>query len=253
MRNFEGKVALVTGGASGIGAATASLLVERGAAVMLMDQDRAAGQQKQAALRSEGARCELFVGDVSSPEACRMAVEETVKRLGALDVLVNNAGGGRLVAAEQLSDAEWRHMQAINADSTFYMSREALRVMAAQGGGAIVVLLTAAILRTATCDGMSSIPKAAVASMVRQLARDAGRLDVRCNGVAPGAMRTSKVMDVAALDPYERHLVQEFVADTPSGRLNDPETVAELIAFLLSDRAASISGQIIAADGGYSA
>ena len=149
-----------------------------------------------------------------------------------------------------------RHVDGKQGDvvlGNFHLLQAGTRLLAAQGGGAIVVLLTAAILRTATCDGMSSIPKAAVASMVRQLARDAGRLDVRCNGVAPGAMRTSKVMDVAALDPYERHLVQEFVADTPSGRLNDPETVAELIAFLLSERAASISGQIIAADGGYSA
>ena len=248
MRNFEGKVALVTGGASGIGAATASLLVERGAAVMLMDQDRAAGEQKQAALRSEGARCELFVGDVSSPEACRMAVGETVKHLGALDVLVNNAGGGRLVAAEQLSDAEWRHMQAINADSTFYMSREALRVMAAQGHGAIVNM--------ASIYGVVGFPnhvaytaaKGAVISLTRALGIEYAARNIRVNAVAPG-MIVTPLIHKNLTDEHRRAFMQLH----PMARLGRPEEVARAICFLASDEASFITGTCLAVDGGYTA
>ena len=99
---------------------------------------------------------------------------------------------------------------------------------------------------------MSSIPKAAVACMIRKLARDVGPLNVRCNGIAPGVVDTDEVADIAAMAPWTRGLVQTFVNDTSVGRYNDPETIAAL-ASLISDVAADISGQIIGEDGGYSA
>ena len=207
-----------------------------------------------AELRAQGRDVEAVRVDVRDAAEVAAFLRATAAVDGRLAGIVS-ANGNRFPVRplQDVDEGDFRRIVEVDVFGNFHVLQAGTRLLAAQGGGAIVVLLTAAILRTATCDGMSSIPKAAVASMIRQLARDAGRLDVRCNGVAPGAMRTSKVMDVEVLDPYERHLVQEFVADTPSGRLNDPETVAELIAFLLSDRAASISGQIIAADGGYSA
>ena len=136
---------------------------------------------------------------------------------------------------------------------TFHILQAATRLLAARGGGAVVVFLTAAVMRTAIYDGMSSISKTAVAGMIRQMARDAGPLNVRVNGIAPGVVDTDKLADVSALPPYKRKLVETFITDTPLPRLNNPQTIAALAAFLTTPVAADISGQIIGTDGGYSA
>lgn len=207
-----------------------------------------------AELRALGRDVEAVKVDVRNSAEVETFLRATAAVDGRLAGIVS-ANGNRFPVRplQDVDERDFRRIIEVDVFGTFHVLQAGTRLLAEQGDGAIIVLLTAAILRMATYDGMSSIPKAAVAAMIRQLARDAGRFNVRCNGVAPGAMRTNKVMDVEVLDPYERHLVQEFVADTPLGRLNDPETVAELTAFLLLDRAACISGQVIGADGGYSA
>lgn len=194
---------------------------------------------------------QVDVRDAAAVDAFLRATAAIDGRLGG----VISANGNRFPVCplQDVEEADFRRIVDVDVFGSFNVMKSATRVLAAQGGGAIVVLLTAAILRTALYDGMSSIPKAAVASMIRQLARDAGASNVRCNGVAPGVVRTDKVADLQALDPHRRHLVEEFVQGTPLGRLNDPETIAALVAFLISDPAHDISGQIIGADGGYSA
>lgn len=168
---------------------------------------------------------------------------------------VISANGSRFAVypLHEADFAEFRRVMELDVYGSFHIMQAATRRMGATGGGGIVLFLTAAILRTAAYDGMSSIPKTAVAGMIRQLARDAGPLNIRCNGVAPGVVDTDKVADIAALPPYTRSMVETFMQTTSLQRFNNPDTIAALATFLISDVAADISGQIIGADGGYSA
>ncbi|MFD1611454.1 SDR family NAD(P)-dependent oxidoreductase [Sphingomonas tabacisoli] len=149
--------------------------------------------------------------------------------------------------------AEFRRVMELDVYGSFHIMQSAARRMALTGGGPIVVLLTAAILRTAAYDGMSSIPKMAVGGMIRQLARDAGAMNIRCNGIAPGVVDTDKVDEIPNLPKYKRTLVENFMQDTVLRRYVDPNNIASLALWLLSDDATDISGQIIGADAGYSA
>lgn len=207
-----------------------------------------------AELRAQGRDVEATRVDARSAadvEAFLGAAADIDGRLAG--VISANGAGFPPCPLHEVEEAEFRRIVEVDVFGTFHIMKSATRLLGERGGGSIVVLLTAAVLRTAIFDGMSAVPKSAVASMVRQLARDAGPLNVRCNGIAPGVVDTDKVADIEALPGYAKRLVQTFVTDTPVGRFNNPETIAALAAFLISDVAADISGQIIGADGGYSA
>ena len=207
-----------------------------------------------AELRSLGHDADASQVDVRNAGAVDSFLRATAAIDGRLAGVVSANGAGFPVCPlHEVEESEFRRIVEIDVFGTFHIMKAATRLLGERGGGAIVVLLTAAVMRTAIYDGMSAIPKTAVAGMVRQLARDAGPLNVRCNGIAPGVVDTDKVANIEALSGYTKRLVQEFVADTPVGRFNDPECIAALAAFLISDVAADISGQIIGADGGYSA
>lgn len=207
------------------------------------------------ALRAQGLDVDAVQVDVRDAASVEHFVATTTGIDGRLAGVVSANGNHFAVAPlHECDPSELRRVLDVDVMGSFHILQSAARHLAAQpGGGSIVVLLTAAVMRTAIYDGMSAIPKAALATMVRQLARDAGVHDVRCNAVAPGVVKTDKVANIAALDPHRRRLVETFIADTPLGRLNDPECVAALCAFLISAAARDISGQIIGADGGYSA
>ena len=207
-----------------------------------------------AGLRSEGRDVEGVKVDVRSAEAVDTFLRATAEIDGRLaGVISANGAGFPVCPLHEVEEAEFRRIVEVDIFGTFHILKSATRLLGKTGGGSIAILLTAAVMRTAIFDGMSAIPKTAVAGMIRQLARDAGPLNVRCNGIAPGVVATDKVADIEALTGYTKRLVKTFVADTPVGRLNNPESIAALAAFLVSEGAADISGQIIGVDGGYSA
>ncbi|MFN7001478.1 MAG: SDR family NAD(P)-dependent oxidoreductase, partial [Elioraea tepidiphila] len=190
---FVGKRALVTGGAAGIGLATARALGADGARLALLDIDAARLDEAAAELRSTGAEVHAFPASVADPDAVRAAFAALDSRWGGLDILVNNAGVIGKRAALDLTDEAWSRVMRINLDGVFYCAREAGRRMVAQGSGAIVNLgsiysLVAAPERLAYCAS-----KAAVAAMTKVLAIEWAAHGVRVNAVAPGYVYTPMV------------------------------------------------------------
>jgi NAD(P)-dependent dehydrogenase (short-subunit alcohol dehydrogenase family) len=244
---LDGRTAIVTGGASGIGAATARLMASRGAAVLVVDIDRNGAEQLCREITATGGSAHAFAADLTDAMRTDDAVAAAFDAFGRLDILVNNAGTGGRGPSHELSDAEWRRVLALNLDSVFYMARAAVRPMLAQGSGAIVNI--ASIFGHVGIGGRAaySASKAGVVNLTRALALEYGRSGIRVNAVCTGVIRTPLIAhnDLAQLTA---------LADLhPIGRLGEAEEVAEAVAFLAGDAASFITGASLMVDGGYTA
>lgn len=204
-------------------------------------------------LRAGGADVAFSQVDVRDAAAVEGFLRGLAQGRGLAGVASANGAPFPVGPLYEASEQDFRRIAEVDIFGSFHILQSAARHLAAAGGGPIVLFLTAAVLRSAVWDGMSSITKAAVAGMIRQMARDAGPLNVRVNGVAPGVAQTDKLADLSVLSGHKRELVDAFIRDTPLPRLNDIRSIAAMTAFLLSPVAADISGQIIGTDGGYSA
>lgn len=244
---FSGRAAIVTGGASGIGAATARLLAARGAAVLVVDLDRQAADRLCDEIASSGGSAHPFVADLTEATATDGAVAAALDAFGRLDILVNNAGTGGRGPSHELSDAEWRRVLALNLDSVFYMARSALSSMLTQESGAIVNI--ASIFGHVGIPGRAaySASKAGVVNLTRALALEYGRKGIRVNAVCPGVIRTPLI---AHNDPAQLAALADL---HPIGRLGEAEEVAQAVSFLAGDAASFITGSSLMVDGGYTA
>lgn len=248
MSGFEGKAAIVTGGASGIGEGAARLLAERGASVLIMDRDESRAPKVARELAATGRRVEWIIGDVSDPDACDAAIQRACDEFKRLDVLVNNAGGGSLHPTHELTLEKWRWMLDINLTGTFLMSRAALKVMLKAGGGTIV--------NVASVHGHVGFPnhagytaaKAGIVNFTRSLAVEYGTRNIRVNAVCPGVIRTP-LIEATVNDAA----MEKFVALHPMGRIGRVDEVARAICFLASDEASFVTGSSLMVDGGYTA
>jgi NAD(P)-dependent dehydrogenase (short-subunit alcohol dehydrogenase family) len=244
---FDGRRALVTGGASGIGRATAALLAERGASVALLDHRADAVQQAATAVGALG-----VVGDVRDEAAVSAAVRDAVAGLGgAIHVLVNAAGIYRVAPVVELTSGEWDEVLDTNLRGTFLASRAVIREGDGEAGGrAIVNLASIAALVADAVEPAAhyNASKAGVVALTKQLAVEWAP-GVRVNAVAPGVIDTPmlRIMDDPALG---NAYLQERV---PLQRLGTAEEVAEVIAFLASDRATYVTGATVVVDGGATA
>lgn len=247
-REFEGKVAIVTGASRGIGLAAARLLAERGASVVLVARNQ---DGLDAAIADQqgwhGAQLASIAGDVAQAGTAAQAVALAVERFGRLDILLNVAGAFPTAMLEATSDRMYEETIAANLTGTFAMCRAALPVMVGQGGGAIVnVSSTAARLPT---PGLSvySASKAGIEAFSRAIAAEAAPV-VRVNCVSAGPTRTETVAALMASD--NTGAVETVTGSIPLGRLGETQEIAEALLFMASGRASFITGQVLHANGG---
>jgi len=245
---FEGKAALVTGAASGIGLAVARRLGQGGAAVVVADYDEDGAQVAAGELETAGVRAEPLVVDVTDPDSVRESVRFTTERFGSLDLAVNNAGvGGPSMPTGEYEITAWQRVISTNLSGVFYGLRYQLPVMAAAGRGAIVNM--SSILGT---NGFAGSPayvaaKHGVIGLTKTAALEYADKGVRINAVGPG------FIDTPLLRETDNPMRERLISLHPQGRLGTAEEVAEVAAFLLSDRAAFVQGSYHLVDGGYAA
>jgi 2-dehydro-3-deoxy-L-rhamnonate dehydrogenase (NAD+) len=233
-QRFSGRVALITGGSSGIGAATARRLLDEGARVASLDVQRAAPDGVLA-----------LEGDVSRSAEIEAAVDETQRELGPIDVLVCSAGvPGASLATIDVTDEEWRRVMGINADGVFFSNRAVIPGMVTRGYGRIVNVASIAGKEGNPMAGAYSASKAAVIGMTKAIGKDLARTGVIVNCVAPA------VIETPILDGITEEHIGYMVERIPMGRMGEPEEVAALICWLASEECSFSTGATYDISGG---
>ena len=251
---LDGRVCLVTASTSGIGLATARLLVAEGARVAVCGRD---SDRVEHARREAGAELGA-VADLGEPAAPEALVDEVSNALGAVEVLVNNVGDAYHIAFEDVSDTQWDEMWQLNVMSYVRSIRAVLPAMRAARSGVIVNVSSTAGKRPSTGMPNYSVTKAAILSLSRLVADLYAKHGIRCNAVAPGPTATAAWLgDGGLADQQARtsgrtreEVLQSVGAGRPLGRLAEPDEIASVIAFLCSERAAYVTGAAWSADGG---
>jgi 2-hydroxycyclohexanecarboxyl-CoA dehydrogenase len=243
--SLEGKVALVTGGAGGIGSATASRLAAEGARVAVCDLGLDAARELAADLGGVG--LEL---DVRSDESIAAAVAATEDQLGPVDVLVNNAGIGGELFFGQTPPEVWDNMLAVNLRGVLAVTHAVLPGMQQRGGGSIVNVASEAGRVGSQLAVVYSATKAGVIGFTKALAKESARFGVRVNAVAPGPIDTPMVRAAGAFGEIGERMVQGMIDSTAMKRLGEPDEVAAAIAYLASGEAAYVTGETVGVSGG---
>lgn len=249
--SLEGKVAIVTGGAGGIGAAVCRIMAMHGAKVVVADL---VGDRARSLAENLGAPAMALSVDLASEASIQAMVAATVERFGRLDILDNNAAlltpemARRDTNIEDMATEDWDITFAVNTRGTMIACREALKIMSAQGAGVIINTASNLALQGNVIQAAYSASKAAVIQMTRSIATSHGKRGIRCNAVLPGLTGTP-----AALGHLPSELRATVQEETLTPYLGLPEDIAHMVAFLASDEARYITGQAVAVDGGTSA
>lgn len=244
-KKLEGKVALLTGGDSGIGAATAILFAQHGAdvAIVYLNEDPDAENVK-AAVEAHGQKCVLLPGNIRKEEFCKKAVDETVKQLGRLDILVNNAGTQtEQESIEDISTEQLRETFETNIFPMFWFTRYALKHL--KEGATIINTTSVTAYRGSKSLLDYSSTKGAIATFTRSLSAQLVKKGIRVNAVAPGPIWTPLIVG-----SFDADKVKQFGSDVPMGRAGQPAEVAPCYLFLASEDASYITGQVLHPNGG---
>lgn len=244
-REFQEKVALITGGSRGIGRACALELARRGAAVAITYQsNEAAAREAVEGLKALGARAQALKLELADPEACAKAVDAVVESLGRLDVLVNNAGLALDGLVMRTKPEDWQRQLDVNLSGAFYLVRAASRPMVKQRSGAIVNLTSVVGEMGNAGQSGYAATKAGLIGFTKALARELAGRNIRVNAVSPGFIETDMTSRIAG-DAREK-----LVASIPLARMGSADEVARAVAFLASEQASYITGEVLRVNGG---
>jgi meso-butanediol dehydrogenase / (S,S)-butanediol dehydrogenase / diacetyl reductase len=251
---FGGKVAAVTGAGMGIGAAVARAVAAEGAAVSLIDRDHDAAEAVSAEIIKSGGQSIPIVTNVGRANEAEEAIGRTVEEFGGVDLLVNNAGVVIYGEAPDFADEDWDTVLDTNLKGQFLMSKFAIPEMRRRGGGAIVNLSSVQALISQREVAAYAASKGGVVSLTKTLALDHAKDKIRVNCVLPGSVRTPMLRHAAELAPGDPdETIEEWGRIHPRGTVIEPEEIAAVVLFLLSNDASAVTGAAFVADGGLSA
>ena len=248
---FDGRVAIITAGGSGIGAATARRFAQEGAAVVIADLSGKRAEEVTASIIASGGKAVCIKMNAADPEGVQATMQLVLSTYGQLDVMFNNAGVAEVALLDETSLESWNHVLAVTLTSTFLGMKYCLPIMRQQGKGAIVN--TASISGTGGDYGLSSYnaAKAGVINLTRAAALENAKHNIRINCVCPGAINTraAQILGKERADEFRRLQGEAH----PLGRMGEPEEIANTVLFLASDEASFITGAAIIVDGGLTA
>ena len=246
--NFTGQIALITGAASGMGAATAREFAATGGQVAIVDRNETLARQVADEIKAD----QPIIGDVSDSAFCRQAVDLTLERYGRLDVLVNAAGIIVRASGELTTDEQWQRIIGVNLNGVFFMSRAAIPPMKQQGRGAIVNF--GSIWGEVGSAGVAAYcaTKGGVHLLTKAMALDHVKDGIRINAVCPGEVNTP-MLQSERHEPVTPEMLQKVADTVPMGRLAEPVEIAHVVLFLASDAASYMTGSLVTVDAGFTA
>lgn len=253
MFNLDNKVALVTGGGSGIGKAIAESLSERGAGVYVLDLQEENGWAVVEGIKDRGYKADFLSCDVADQANVKQVFAEIFEKERRLDILINNAGVSHIGVAETTSEEDFDRIFRINVKGVYNCLHVALPYMKSTGGGSIINMSSVAAIVGLPDRFAYSMSKGAVSTMTLSVARDYINDNIRCNGIAPGRVHTPFVDGFLAKNypGREQEMFDKLAQTQPIGRMARPEEIAKLVLYLCSDEAAFITGSIYPIDGGF--
>ena len=248
---LQGKVALITGGTSGIGRATALLFAQQGAAVAVAGRDKGRGEQVVQELRARGGRAIFLPVNIAKASDCQQAVERTIAAFGGLDILFNNAGIIQRKTVLELSEEEWDLEMAVNLKAVFLLSRAAIPHMLEKGGGVIINNGSDWGLVGGPRAASYCASKGAVVLLTKAMAIDYGAHHIRVNCICPGDTDTPMLRNEALqLSETDETFLREAAQRLPLQRLGRPEDIAQAALYLASDESSFVTGTTLVVDGG---
>jgi 3-oxoacyl-[acyl-carrier protein] reductase len=244
MGRFDGKVAIITGGASGIGKKTAEIFSKEGAIIAIFDVNRGALNQTEKEIRDAGGKCNGYVVDVTNFEDVTEKVKEVIKDLGEIDVLVNNAGITRDNFLTKMEIDDWNKVIAINLTGTFNCAKAVVTYMMEKNKGNIVNVSSVVGIYGNIGQTNYAASKAGVIGLTKTWAKEFAKKGIRVNAVAPGFIKTPMT------DKVPEKVLEIMISKTPMGRMGESIEVANAILFLASEESSFITGHILHVDGG---
>jgi NAD(P)-dependent dehydrogenase (short-subunit alcohol dehydrogenase family) len=249
MGRVDGKVVIVTGGATGIGRGISEVLAREGACVVIASRSEERGREAAQAILDSGGEARFVPTDITSEDDCRGVVEKAVGRYGKLDALVNNAGIFPRATLEDTTSELWDHIMAVNLKGAFFCCKYAVPQIRKQGGGSIVNIGSANAYVGGANLFAYSVAKGGLITLTRNLAAALARENIRVNFVNPGWVITDTEVEVQATEGHDAEWIAEVGRRMPLGRHQVPEDAAYTCLFLISDEASQINGDQINVDG----